>query len=80
MEPGHGGGVGPGVTRTPLTECYFQDADTVENIKAIHAMSRWGAPAEIAKAILFLASDKASFITGTTLMVDGGWTAGKRVS
>ncbi len=72
--------VGPGVTRTPLTERYFQDADTVENIKAIHAMSRWGEPAEIAKAILFLASDEASFITGTTLMVDGGWTAGKRVS
>ena len=71
--------VGPGVTRTPLTECYFQDAETVERIRGLHAMGRWGEPAEIAKAILFLASDDASFITGTTLLVDGGWTAGKPI-
>lgn len=71
--------VGPGVTRTPLTERYFQDAETVERIRELHAMGRWAEPAEIAKAILFLASDDASFITGTTLLVDGGWTAGKRI-
>ena len=40
-------------------------------------IGRFGTPDEIANAILFLASDDASFITGTTLMVDGGWTAGK---
>lgn len=69
--------VGPGVTRTSLTERYFQDAEMAETIKSIHAMHRWGEAREIARAILFLASDDASFITGTTLMVDGGWTAGK---
>ncbi len=69
--------VGPGVTRTPMTERYFQDADYAEKIRSIHALHRWGEPHEIAKAILFLASDDASFCTGTTLMVDGGWTAGK---
>ena len=69
--------VGPGVTRTALTERYFQDAAMAETIKSIHAMHRWGEASEVAKAILFLASDDASFITGTTLMVDGGWTAGK---
>lgn len=69
--------VGPGVTRTSLTERYFQDATMADTIKSIHAMNRWGEASEIAKAILFLASDDASFITGTTLMVDGGWTAGK---
>jgi meso-butanediol dehydrogenase/(S,S)-butanediol dehydrogenase/diacetyl reductase len=70
--------VGPGVIRTPMTERYFQDADYANAIRAIHALNRWGEPGEVAKAILFLASDDASFCTGTTLMVDGGWTAGKK--
>ncbi|NKB57652.1 MAG: glucose 1-dehydrogenase [Alphaproteobacteria bacterium] len=69
--------VGRGVIRTPLTERYFQDAEYADKIRSVHAMNRWGEPPEIAKAILFLASDDASFCTGTTLIVDGGWTAGK---
>jgi meso-butanediol dehydrogenase/(S,S)-butanediol dehydrogenase/diacetyl reductase len=71
--------VGPGVIRTPLTERYFQDADYAQRIRDLHALGRWGEPHEIAKAILFLASDEASFVTGTTLLIDGGWTAGKRL-
>jgi NAD(P)-dependent dehydrogenase (short-subunit alcohol dehydrogenase family) len=71
--------VGPGVIRTPLTERYFQDAEQAQRIKDLHAMARWGEPEEIARAILFLASDEASFCTGTTLIVDGGWTAGKNL-
>lgn len=69
--------VGPGVIRTPLTERYFQEAENAQRVRDLHAMKRWGEPVEIAKAILFLASDDASFCTGTTLIVDGGWTAGK---
>jgi NAD(P)-dependent dehydrogenase (short-subunit alcohol dehydrogenase family) len=38
-------------------------------------MGRWGQPEEVARAILYLASEEASFVTGTTLTVDGGWTA-----
>ncbi len=71
--------VGPGVIRTPLTERYFQDADYADLIRGVHALNRWGEPPEVAKAILFLASDDASFCTGTTLLVDGGWTAGKKL-
>jgi NAD(P)-dependent dehydrogenase (short-subunit alcohol dehydrogenase family) len=67
------------VTRTALTERYFQDADMAETVKSVHAMNRWGEAREIARAILFLASDDASYITVTTLVVDGGWTAGKRM-
>ncbi|MCY4592089.1 MAG: SDR family NAD(P)-dependent oxidoreductase [Alphaproteobacteria bacterium] len=71
--------VGPGVIRTPLTERYFQDPEMAETVRSLHAMNRWGVPAEIASAVLFLASDEASFCTGTHLVVDGGWTAGKRM-
>jgi len=40
-----------------------------------HAVGRFGASEEIATAVLYLASDAAKFTTGTTLLVDGGWTA-----
>jgi NAD(P)-dependent dehydrogenase (short-subunit alcohol dehydrogenase family) len=71
--------VGPGVIRTPLTERYFQDAEYAQRIRDLHVLGRWGEPEEIAKAILFLASSDASFITGTTLLIDGGWTAGRKL-
>jgi NAD(P)-dependent dehydrogenase (short-subunit alcohol dehydrogenase family) len=48
-------------------------------VRSLHAMRRWGEADEISKAILFLASDDASFITGETLLVDGGWLAGKKM-
>jgi len=69
--------VGPGVIRTAMTDHYFDDPEFAQRIRSLHALSRWGEPDEVAKAILFLASDDASFCTGTTLMVDGGWTTGK---
>jgi NAD(P)-dependent dehydrogenase (short-subunit alcohol dehydrogenase family) len=48
-----------------------------EKIKRLHAMGRAGYPPEIAKGVLYLASEDASFCTGTHLVIDGGWTAGK---
>ena len=67
------------MVRTPLTERYFQDAAMTQTIRDIHAVGRWAEPAEVATAILFLAAEENSFITGTTLAVDGGWTAGKKM-
>lgn len=46
-----------------------------EQIAALHPLGRMGEPEEVAEAVLFLASDRASFITGTCLFVDGGYTA-----
>ena len=45
-------------------------------IEGLHPMKRLAQPREIANAALFLASDEASFITGTVYSVDGGWTTG----
>lgn len=58
---------------------YAYDAGLGEEVTnylvGLHPMGRPGRPEEVAKAVLFLASDDASFITGTTLLVDGGYTA-----
>jgi NAD(P)-dependent dehydrogenase (short-subunit alcohol dehydrogenase family) len=42
---------------------------------AKHPMNRLGSPAEIADAVVFLASDASSFVTGSLFSIDGGWTA-----
>lgn len=64
----------PGVIRTPLIEATVNDA-AMEKFVALHPMGRIGRVDEVARAICFLASDEASFVTGSSLMVDGGYTA-----
>jgi NAD(P)-dependent dehydrogenase (short-subunit alcohol dehydrogenase family) len=68
--------VAPTFIHTPGTEEYLSvpanRADTVERIAALH---RIGEPMEVAGAVVFLASDAASLITGLTMLIDGGWTA-----
>ncbi|NOG69999.1 SDR family NAD(P)-dependent oxidoreductase [Roseicella sp. DB1501] len=71
--------VAPGVIRTPMTERYFQDPEMSATIRGIHAMNRWGEPADIARAILFLGAEENGFMTGSLLTVDGGWTTGKKM-
>lgn len=68
--------VAPTFIRTPGTEADLADpafeAEVIERVAALH---RIGVPMDVAGAVVFLASPAASLITGTTVLIDGGWTA-----
>ena len=65
--------VSPGVIRTPGIEKYFKEQPKIaEALERSAAMNRIGEPSEVAEAVVFLCSDKASFITGQLVSVDGG--------
>lgn len=71
--------IAPGVIDTPLTRSYAGgmpggEAEGLKALAAMHPMGRYAMPEEIAAAAAFLASDKASFITGVVLPIDGGLT------
>lgn len=64
--------IAPGVIDTKIIEMWKKDERRWPVISRANALGRIGNPDEVANAVLFLASDEASFITGTTLSVDGG--------
>lgn len=73
--------VAPAVVETPVYNTFLSDAQVKEvlpTFDAFHPLGRNGQPRDVAEAILFLASDQASWITGTVLPVDGGVTAGRQ--
>ncbi len=67
--------VAPGIVQTPLTAQIQADPAWYEAYAAKSALGRWAQPEELAGAVVYLASDAASFVTGSLLLVDGGWTA-----
>src|SRR5579859_6591721 len=71
----------PGRVETPFVQQrlkeYPDPQKAYEEMSATQALKRMGTPDEIAAAALYLASDEAAFVTGSALIIDGGWSAGK---
>lgn len=68
--------VAPGSVLTPIMSRFSEE--TLARYAILSPMERWGTPQEIADAVAFLASDKATFVTGTVLEADGGFLQGSR--
>jgi 2-keto-3-deoxy-L-fuconate dehydrogenase len=71
----------PGRVETPFVAARLKEYPDPEKayreMSATQALGRMGKPEEIAAAALYLASDEAAFVTGSALLIDGGWSAGK---
>jgi NAD(P)-dependent dehydrogenase (short-subunit alcohol dehydrogenase family) len=67
--------VAPTFVLTPMTEGYFADPEFAEFVHSRIPLGRCATPEDVADAVAFLASNAAASITGTSLRVDGGWTA-----
>lgn len=68
-------GVAPGVIETKMTEDLLKNKKTKSELLKNIPYGRTGKPEDIANAVAFLASDESEYITGETIVVDGGWTA-----
>ena len=67
--------VHPGPIATPMTEASRADPERYQNSISRTPMGRYGQPEDIAYGVLFLASDESSYMTGSELVIDGGYTA-----
>ena len=66
----------PGVIETPMSERLFGAPAIHKSVVGLHPVGRLGKPAEIAEAVVWMCSDRASFMTGQSLVLDGGFLAG----
>ena len=71
----------PGRVETPFVQArlleYPDPKKAYEEMASTQALKRMGRPEEIAAAALYLAADESQFVTGSALIIDGGWSAGK---
>lgn len=66
----------PGVIETPMAERLFGAPEVHKSVVGYHPIGRFGRPVEIAEAVVWMCSDRASFMTGQSLVLDGGFLAG----
>jgi NAD(P)-dependent dehydrogenase (short-subunit alcohol dehydrogenase family) len=66
----------PAVIITPMAERAFSEPETQKYVLSLHPIGRFGEPVEIAEAVLWMCSERASFMTGQSLVMDGGFMAG----
>ena len=66
----------PGFTETPMTDRIFRVPGVQKYVVSCHPIGRLGRPTEIAEAVVWMCSDRASFMTGQSLVLDGGFLAG----
>ena len=70
-------GISPGMIASPFNERFSEDEEMGSAWKNDNLIGRWGTPADIDGAVVFLASDDSSFITGSDIKVEGGWLAAR---
>jgi len=68
--------ISPGMIETPMINSVKSDPKSMEGLLVRVPMKRIGQPQEVSNLVLFLASEESSYITGSTIVVDGGWLAG----
>lgn len=67
----------PGFTETPMADRIFRVPQIHKHVLSCHPIGRLGRPLEIAEAVVWMCSDRASFMTGQSLVLDGGYLAGR---
>ena len=65
----------PAAIETPMIDRFAKDEETQKYLTSLHPIGRMGRSEEVADAVLWLCSEKSSFVTGTSVRVDGGFTA-----
>jgi glucose 1-dehydrogenase len=65
--------IAPGAIATPINAATLADPAKVQRLQEIVPLQRMGTPEEVAEVVLFLASDRSSYVTGSTYFVDGGF-------